>query len=107
MELKVISLENCYYSNTLENLLSSNNIKNNLIKVNYSTKNEYKTDKYYTFPQVYFNDKLIGGLNEFNSILNLVKDKKDLNSTIIKIKELIIEKNINKKFILQLIDYLL
>lgn len=72
--LKIISLEYCPFSMAAEDLI--NKIKNNdskkfqvdIHRVTQENKTEYQQGDIKTFPQIYFNDKLIGGYDDLNEI---------------------------------------
>lgn len=82
-ELKVISLNNCPYSMAAENLI--NNIKKNdkvnvkIIHVPYEDKEKYKQGVMKTFPQIYFNNEIIGGYEDFKGIYNFIQNKNSGN----------------------------
>lgn len=82
-ELKIISLNNCPYSMAAEQLIDSikkiDNININLINVSDENKNNYKNITISTFPQIYFNDKLIGGYDNINEINLEIKRLKSSN----------------------------
>ena len=52
--LEVISLEKCPYSLAAEKLLKSKDVNFDLVKVNYSDKETYKTEKISTFLICFF-----------------------------------------------------
>ena len=88
-ELKVISLNGCPYSMAAEDLI--NNIKNsknlkktniNVINVPYELKTKYQLGQIKTFPQIYFNSKLIGGYDNLNNIYLDLKQLKNLDEMI-------------------------
>ena len=89
--LKLISLQNCPYSEGAENFLKEKNIKFKLLKVNTENKENYKKHMD-TFPQLYFvdnnNEILLGG---FDSI-------RELNLKLYKIIFDSAMKYLNKKF---------
>jgi glutaredoxin len=84
-----ILLEDCPYSMSADKLLKNYNIKSNIILVNSSNKDTYKTDKINTFPQIYLKkhnsvgNVLIGGYNDLKNLTDLVYKKK-FNDEIIK-----------------------
>ena len=97
--LKIILLENCFYSNEVKKILSKNPF--NKIPIEYITikendKNKYKTDEITTFPQVYIvkkqsnSMKLIGGCDSVKKIIDIIniKNIKNINN-INNIKKLI------------------
>lgn len=71
--LKIISLENCPYSEAIENLVKNNKIKHKIISVNQSEKGKYKSDRIDTFPQVFLEKEyssssvLLGGYTKLKS----------------------------------------
>tara|TARA_B100001123_G_scaffold304762_1_gene340347 strand:+ start:1426 stop:1770 length:345 start_codon:yes stop_codon:yes gene_type:complete len=87
-EIKVISLNQCPYSMAAEDLI--NNIKNtenskinvNIINVSQEAKSKYQKGEIKTFPQIYYNDILIGGYDDFNEIYLKVKGTKSLDEMI-------------------------
>ena len=87
-EIKVISLNQCPYSMAAEDLI--NNIKNtedskinvNIINVSQEDKTKYQSGEIKTFPQIYYNDILIGGYDTFNEIYLNVKGTKSLDEMI-------------------------
>ena len=107
--LDVYSLEGCYYSKNLENLLNSKKIKFNLNKVNLENKSEVKEkNKMNTFPQVFLNSKKkvykVGGFDDVDYILNEMKTKKNVDLIINNIK---FKTNLDKKRSIRLINLLL
>ena len=91
--LKANVLEGCPYSENLITLLDGKNIPVEYKRIKYIDKEKYKTSEIRTFPQVYLqrNNKtlfLIGGFDDMNYILNIIK----LN------KFETIKKNISNKF---------
>lgn len=89
-ELKVISLNNCLYSmaakDLINNIKKSDKVNVKIIHVPYEDKEKYKKGVMKTFPQIYFNNKLIGGFKEFKEIYNFIQNKDqvplDLNNII-------------------------
>jgi hypothetical protein len=77
--LKVISLENCPYSNAALELIKNNRIQNNTTIISHSDKLKYKTNKIDTFPQIYlskYNKKetlLLGGYDSLSSFIAMFK----------------------------------
>lgn len=78
-ELKVISLNNCPYSMAVEDII--NNIKKSdkvnvkIINVSQENKEKYKQGVMKTFPQIYFNNEIIGGYEDFKGIYNFIQKK--------------------------------
>ncbi len=87
-EIKVISLNQCPYSMAAENLIknikNTNDLKINIDIVNVSQedKSKYQSGVLKTFPQIYYNDILIGGYDTFNQIYLDVKGTKSLDKMI-------------------------
>ena len=82
--LNIYSLDGCYYSQSLEELLNNKKIKYNINRVNLKNKIKIKEkNKMSTFPQVFLNSKEInykvGGFNDFSYILNEIETKKNLD----------------------------
>ena len=82
--LIIYSLEGCYYSQSLEELLNNKKINYNLNRVNLENKSKIKEkNKMSTFPQVFLNSKNInykvGGFNDVNYILDEIKTKNNLD----------------------------
>ena len=110
-ELKIISLNNCPYSMAAEELIK--NFKNtkdlkinvNIINVSQEEKSQYKNSEIDTFPQIYFNNILLGGYDNFNEIYLDVKGTKQLDDMIkiIQNKTSIYE----RKHMLRLIKFLI
>jgi hypothetical protein len=90
--IKIIALENCGYSKKALDLLINNNIDHELITINYSDKNKFKTDKINTYPQIYLmrqNSKghlLLGGYDKLNEVINIFKNIKNKDN-LLKVKE--------------------
>lgn len=70
-----VLLENCPYSMAAKEILTNKNIPHELIIVNQSNKNKYKTDDIQTFPQLYLKKNnyngtlLIGGYSDIKNIM--------------------------------------
>lgn len=100
-ELKVISLNNCLYSMAAEDLI--NNIKKSdkvnvkIIHVPYEDKEKYKKGVMKTFPQIYFNNEIIGGYNDFEGIYNFIKKKNSGNRNLDNIISMLKDKTELKK----------
>lgn len=80
--IKAILLEDCSYSNATRELIRIHQFPTDIIWVNQSNKENYKTDQINTFPQIYLKKKisngnlLLGGHDEFkNSINTFYKQK--------------------------------
>lgn len=107
--IEVYSLDGCYYSQSLENLLNSKKIKFNLNRVNFDNKDKIKEkNNMNTFPQVFLNSKnnnyKVGGYDDINYILNEIKTKKNLDLII---KNINFRTNLDKKRSIRLINLLL
>jgi len=107
--LNIYSLDGCYYSQSLEELLNSNKIKYNLNRVNLENKSKIKEkNKMSTFPQVFLNSKnvnyKVGGFDDVNYILNEIKTKNNLNLII---KNINFKTNLDKKRSIRLINLLI
>ena len=105
--INAIILNGCSYSLNPQQLLESNNINHKIINVDHSNKNNFKTDKISSFPQIYLKHKnkngsiLLGGYTELNNFINDFKNSKyDIN----KINNFINKNNWNKKATLRLIE---
>jgi len=95
--LKIILLENCFYSNEVKKILSKNPFNKILIEyitIKENDKNKYKTDEITTFPQVYMvkkqsnSMKLIGGCDSVKKIIDIININININN-INNIKKLI------------------
>tara|TARA_Y100000813_G_C24022680_1_gene285914 strand:+ start:388 stop:720 length:333 start_codon:yes stop_codon:yes gene_type:complete len=107
--LNIYSLDGCYYSQSLEELLNSNKIKYNLNRVNLENKSKIKEkNKMSTFPQVFLNSKnvdyKVGGFDDVNYILNEIKTKNNLDLII---KNVNFKTNLDKKRSIRLINLLI
>ena len=67
--LKIICLAHCPYSENTKNIVNRYKIKHKLITIHHDNKHKYKKDLD-TFPQIYFNNKLFGGNNNFQILIN-------------------------------------
>ena len=110
--LDVYSLEGCYYSKNLEDLLNNNKIKFNLNKVNLENKDKIKKkNNMNTFPQVFlYSEKKktnykVGGFDDMEYILNEIKTKKSKVDLII--DNIKFKTNLDKKRSIRLINLLL
>jgi len=111
--LKVFSLDGCYYSKSAEELLDDNKIIYSLQKVSHMEKDDIKDiNKMYTFPQIYleYQDSkiIIGGYSELNEIYDIINKKNNLDDTIVKVLEIVKlpDDKYSKKQIFKLIDIL-
>ena len=86
--LKILLLEDCFYSIELKKLLSKkefNKIQIEYINIKQVDKERYKTSYIKTFPQVYMIKKhsdgklLVGGYDSINKIIDIVKHNSDKN----------------------------
>ena len=68
MKLYVISLIGCPYCAATIELFNQLNINSNIKEITWEEKDDYKTDLISTFPQVYYNEKLLGGYEDINEI---------------------------------------
>ena len=107
--LNIYSLDGCYYSQSLEELLNSNKIKYNLNRVNLENKSKIKEkNKMSTFPQVFLNSKnvdyKVGGFDDVNYILDEIKTKNNLDLII---KNVNFKTNLDKKRSIRLINLLI
>jgi glutaredoxin-related protein len=76
----VIVLENCPFSNNaLELLKKYKNIKTNITTITSQNKENYKTDKIATFPQIYIKKKnnsgslLLGGYSDLQNVFDVFR----------------------------------
>lgn len=109
-QLKVFSLEGCYFSKSAEELLNNSNINYCLKKVTQNEKQAIKdANKMDTFPQVFLEtskkDLKVGGYTELKNLNELV-NKKDNFDNIFKEISTKVEFTDNKKNILRLINIL-
>ena len=95
---KLISLEYCPYSRNAEEIFKNSTAKYELVKVTSNTKKEYKTKFISTFPQIFYEELLIGGVHELKMYINdPEKEIKPLNNVgENQIKKC--RKSINKRF---------
>lgn len=84
--IKVISLENCSYSNKANELLNKYRIKYTRVDVDTQTKDNYKTSLIATFPQIYLcknnalGTQLLGGCDDLVWFIdNFKKPRLDSN----------------------------
>ena len=110
--LKLISLENCPYSEAANQLVNSNNIKSEIYIVKQKEKNKFKTTKIRTFPQIYLKKKnssgdvLIGGYSNLKSYFDDINNDK-INITNMKNKIMNEVNGISEKGALRLIELLI
>ena len=107
--LDIYSLDGCYYSQSLEELLNNKKIKYNLNRVNLENKSKIKEkNKMSTFPQVFLNSKnvnyKVGGFDDVNYILDEIKTKNILDLIINNVK---FKTNLDKKRSIRLINLLI
>tara|TARA_B100000902_G_C27252759_1_gene886186 strand:+ start:282 stop:626 length:345 start_codon:yes stop_codon:yes gene_type:complete len=109
-QLKVFSLEGCYFSQSAEELLKNNNIDYSLKKVTQNEKQAIKDiNKMDTFPQVFLEtsnkDIKVGGFTELKNLNELVNKKDNFDNIYDEVSNKV-EFNNNKKNILRLINIL-
>ena len=87
--IKIISLNGCPYSMAAENLINNINQNNknskiniNILNVSNEDKIKYVKKEIKTFPQIYFNNILIGGYDNFNELYLGIKEQSDLDEMI-------------------------
>ena len=107
--LNIYSLDGCYYSQSLEELLNNKKIKYNINRVNLKNKIKIKEkNKMSTFPQVFLNSKnvnyKVGGFDDVNYILDEIKTKNNLDLIINNVK---FKTNLDKKRSIRLINLLI
>ena len=107
--LNIYSLDGCYYSHSLEQLLNNNKIKYNLNRVNLENKSKIKEkNKMSTFPQVFLNSKnvnyKVGGFHDVNYILDEIKTKNNLDLIINNVK---FKTNLDRNRSIRLINLLI
>lgn len=87
--LKIILLENCFYSDELKKILSKkplNKIPVIYIIIKEEDKIKYKNDDISTFPQVYMIKKksngklLIGGCDDTKKLIEIIQHNKKMNT---------------------------
>ncbi len=113
--LKLISLKDCPYSEAASSLLKDNKIKSEIIVINRSEKDKFKTDEIKTFPQVYLKKQkssgsvLIGGYDEIKSYYDIIHSTTKRDKILSKLKSEIKSNNkeISDKSILRLIELLI
>ena len=107
--LNIYSLDGCYYSQSLEELLNNKKIKYNINRVNLKNKIKIKEkNKMSTFPQVFLNSKnvnyKVGGFDDVNYILDEINTKNNLDLIINNVK---FKTNLDKKRSIRLINLLI
>ena len=108
--IKVFSLEGCFFSQNAENLLTKNNIDYELKRISQFEKHDIKEqNNMETFPQIFLeskNERLqIGGYTELNDLYESINSKNNLDNVYESVSKKI--NSTNKKQILRLIDILL
>ena len=77
--LKIISLNNCPYSDKAKIIINENKIPTKIINVDYENKELYKNNNINTYPQIYLNKKgsksnlLLGGFTDLSESINNFK----------------------------------
>jgi glutaredoxin len=109
----IYSLIGCPYSEAAEQLLQEYNMKHKVIKVSKNEKDIIKKqNNMQTFPQIFLNKTLIGGYNDFHSIIELYNKIKEFdginykNKYIKMINHTIHKLKINKKVLYEIIKYI-
>ena len=76
--LHLVSLQGCPYSKAAEELLTKNNYTMELTQITYDLKDNWKSEKISTFPQIYFKKNgssgsiLIGGYDKMSQVHNII-----------------------------------
>ncbi len=104
--LNAIILQGCPYSMALNDLLNNNKILFNKKVITQTEKNKYKTSEISTFPQLYFDNILIGGYDTTKEIYNKINESDNLDKIKDKLKDILNNKFSNKQ-ILRLIKIFL
>jgi len=105
--IKAILLEKCVYSMEAKNLLDKYNISHQIIMVNEKDKELYKTNRIYTYPQIYLNkydrkgNLLLGGYSDLKLFIENFYEKEYNDITINNFKN---KYNWSKKAILRLVQ---
>lgn len=74
--IKIISLENCPYSQSAKELVKNYNINSKIIDITRDEKDKFKTNSIQTFPQIYLkkynkvDDLLLGGYSDLSNFVN-------------------------------------
>lgn len=95
MKLYIISLIGCPYSSALIELLDSLNINYNIKEIQWEDKDMNTNEEISTFPQVYINNKLLGGYEDLNEIIMTIKKIYSSNT---KKKLMAMSKFLNNKY---------
>ena len=105
--LKIISLENCPYSQSAKELVKNYSISNEIINITRDEKDKFKTNKIQSFPQIYLKkysrvgDLLLGGYDDLKNVMDeFYKKSYDKN----KVDNFIKKYNWGKKSVLRLIQ---
>ena len=110
--LKIISLKGCPYSQEANNLVKDNNIDSDINIIEYSQKDNFKTDDISTFPQVYLTKRnskgsaLLGGYSELKEYFDIVNNNSNIDNIKKKITKNLGKENMSDKAILRLIELL-
>jgi hypothetical protein len=86
--IKAILLEECSYSNAAFKIIKTHKLSDDIIWVNQSNKEKYKTEEINTFPQIYLNkinsngNLLLGGYQELMNTINTFYKQKISEQTI-------------------------
>ncbi len=105
--IKAVILDSCPYSIAAKKLIENNNINNEMIIIDSSNKENYKTELISTFPQIYLERKhrkgslLLGGYSDLKSFFDKFKSQK-LNDN--NVKEFCNKYNWSKKATLRFIE---
>jgi len=111
-KIVIYSLNGCGYSRAAVETLKKNNIKHEIINVDWDNKEDYKrSNNMQTFPQVFFKKKSssrikIGGNSDLNNILDLVKKTKKNKKFDIMLNTIKNNLSIDKRTSLEIIDFL-
>lgn len=95
MKLYIVSLIGCPYCAALYELLDSLNIKYDSKDITWEEKEDHINDQISTFPQVYINEKLLGGYDDIKEINTKIKKIYSSNT---KNKLNIMSKFLNNKY---------
>ena len=112
---KIISLKTCPYSEAAESLFRENNINHELIQVDRSEKDKFKSNDISTYPQIYLKKKhssgsvLVGGYDTIKEYFDIAKNNSGNPKILDKLKNKIKKdnKNISDKSVLRLIQLLI
>ena len=92
--IKIISLNGCPYSMAAEGLIKNiidedkeKKINIEILNVSQEEKNKYQKEDIKTFPQIYYNNILLGGYDNFNDIYLSIKGISDFDEMINILKE--------------------